>query len=71
MYLLIGKENCSRCEMIKNILSNKNIEFEYKILESFSEEERKNYIKLGKEFKQTSFPLIVKDNKVLDLKEVI
>jgi glutaredoxin len=71
MYLVIGKENCSRCEMVKNILLNKNIEFEYKKLEELPEEEGIRYKKLGREYKQLSFPLIIKDNKVYDLKEVI
>jgi glutaredoxin len=57
--------------MIKNILTNKNIEFEYKLLESLSEEEGIKYKQLGREYKQLSFPLIIKDNKVYDLKEVI
>lgn len=71
MYLLIGKENCSRCEMIKTILSSKNIEYEYRKIEDIPEEEGIKYKELGREYKQLSFPLIIKDDKVYDLKEVI
>jgi glutaredoxin len=71
MYLLIGKKNCSRCEIIKNILLNKNINYKYKLFEDLSSEEKNRYIKLAKKNNQMEFPLIIKNNQIIDFKEVV
>lgn len=71
MYTIIGTAGCSRCEMIKGILSKKGIEFEYKILSELSTEEQNKYYVLAEESKINNFPLIVKDNKIYDLQEVV
>jgi glutaredoxin len=70
MYLVIGNENCSRCEIVKNKLKNDGIPFEYILLSDFSEDERKHYIALAREAKQMAMPLIIKDDKVIALTEV-
>jgi len=71
MYLLLGKENCSRCDMIKNILTNKNIEFEYKLLNDLSNDIKFRYLAMARESKLIELPLIIKDNKIIGFKEVI
>jgi glutaredoxin len=71
MYLLIGKENCSRCDMVKNILDNKNIEYQYVILDELETEEKNKYIKMAREMKKLEMPLIIKDEFLYDVKEVI
>lgn len=71
MTLVIGKENCSSCEITKNILKNKNIEFEYKLLDSLKEEDKDKYLKLAKEGRQMSMPLIIKNQQLVTLQEVI
>lgn len=71
MILLIGKENCSRCEMVKNILNNKEISYTYKIFNELSQEDREKYMNMARQNNQLSFPIIIKDNKVVDIKEAI
>lgn len=71
MIRLIGKNGCSRCEMVKNILSNKGINFDYKKLEDLSQEEKNKYLKLARMKKQMEMPLIIKNEKIVDIKEVM
>ena len=71
MYLLLGKENCSRCEMVKNILTNKNIEFEYKLLNDLSNDIKFRYLAMARESRLIELPLIIRDNRVIDFNEII
>lgn len=71
MYLVVGKENCSRCDMVKNILNNKNVKYEYKLLDQLDENVKKEYIKLARQLGKLEMPLIIKENKLIDIKEVI
>jgi len=71
MILVIGTENCSRCNMVKNILNNKNIEYDYKLINSLSDEDKNKYINMAQCIGQMSFPLIIKDEKIITLQEVI
>ena len=70
MILLIGTENCSRCNMVKGLLNDKNINYTYKLMSDLSKEEQDRLLELARESKQTSFPLILKDNKIITLQEV-
>jgi len=71
MIKLIGKKNCSACNMSKTVLINKGIEFEYNLLEDLTQEEQDRYIALAQESNMLSLPLIVVDNKLKTLQEVI
>lgn len=71
MIKLIGKNNCSACNMTKTVLKNKGIEFEYKLLNELPQEEQDKYINLAQENDMLSLPLIVVDNKLKTLQEVI
>jgi glutaredoxin len=71
MILVIGKENCSACDMTKTILKNKGIEFEYTLLDELEEIQKKEYIKLAREQGIMSMPLIIKEDKIIKLQEVI
>lgn len=71
MYLIIGNENCSRCEVVKNILANKEIQFNYVRLNDMSDEDQQKYIELARESKRFEMPLIIKDEQILSLQEVI
>jgi glutaredoxin len=70
MYKLIGTHGCGRCEMVKGILKNKNIEFEYYYMEDLPQEEQDKYYALARENKVSSFPMIIKDEKIVELQEV-
>jgi len=71
MILILGKENCSACEMAKMVLKNKGIEFEYKLLADLESTLRKEYVKLAREQGKLSMPLIIKDKQLKTLQEVI
>ena len=70
MILVIGAENCSRCNMTKTILTNKKIKFEYQLLNSLPPEEQTNYLEIAEENNQMSFPLIFKDNELTTLQNL-
>jgi glutaredoxin len=70
MVLIVGNPNCTRCEMVKSVLDNKNIKYEYKNMIDFSSEEKSHYLELAEHAGQTSFPLIIQDNKLITLQEV-
>lgn len=70
MILVIGTEDCSRCDMVKEILNNKNIDYNYKLISEFTEDEKSNLLNMAKEAKQNSFPLILRDEKIITLQEV-
>ena len=57
--------------MVKNILTNKKIEFEYFLLDELELSDRAKYIKLVEENFQLQFPFIIKDEKLIDIKEVL
>ena len=44
MIKVIGKTGCNRCTMTKNILTNKNVEFEYLLFEDLSSDEQNKYM---------------------------
>ena len=67
---VIGSKNCGRCQMVKQILDNKSIEYKYSLLEDFSEEEQNDLINKAKNTGNMQFPLIIKDNKIITLQEV-
>jgi len=71
MILIIGTENCSKCNMVKGVLSNKGIKYEYKLFDSLSDEERQEYLKIAEEANVSSFPLIFKENKLTTLEETV
>ena len=71
MIKIIGKENCSACEMTKTILKNKGIEFEYELLAELEDSQRKEYMKIAREQGKLSMPLIIKNEQLITLQEVI
>ncbi|MDN5317855.1 MAG: Glutaredoxin [Thermoanaerobacterium sp.] len=70
MILVIGTQNCARCKSVKTILDNKNIKYEYKDISDFTKEEQDLFFDMANKEKQKSFPLIIKDNKIITLQEV-
>lgn len=71
MIKVIGKNNCSACKMTKKILDKNKIEYEYLILENLSESEQDEYINKARNAGLMSFPIILKDDEVVTVKEVL
>jgi len=70
MILVIGTDHCSRCNMTKTILTNKKIEFEYKLLDSLTPEEQKKYLNIAQENNQMSFPIIFRNDVLTTLQQL-
>jgi glutaredoxin len=68
---IIGTKNCSRCITVKNILTTKKVDFEYFLLDELGSSDQDKYMKLAKENNQLQFPLIIKDDKLIDIKDVL
>lgn len=71
MILIIGNKGCSRCEITQNLLTSKNIPFEYKMISELDNKDAALYLAMARTAKQTSFPILIKDEKVVTLQEVI
>lgn len=70
MVKLIGMNNCGKCIMTKQILENKNVEYEYILLEDLSKEKQDEYMNMAKEKRMMSMPLILKNEQLITLQEV-
>jgi glutaredoxin len=71
MIKIIGQNGCSRCAMTKILLTNKGINFTYALLEELPKEEKGKYVKEAQEKGLMNLPLIVKNDVIVDLKEVM
>lgn len=69
MILLIGRENCPRCEMTKKILNEKDINFEYRLLSDM--DNKLEVEKMAKDMGMTTLPLILNDGNLVELQEVL
>lgn len=69
MIELIGSKNCGRCQMVKTILTNGGVNFQYSILEELPKEKRNEIMAAARLVGQMSFPLIFKNNKIISLEE--
>lgn len=69
MVKIVGNDGCSRCEIVKGILKQKNIDFEYALFSEIKEvdELQKKAVEKG----VMSFPIILKDGEIVDFQEVI
>lgn len=71
MYTIIGSKNCVKCMMVKKKLDQKNIDYDYKLLEDLMPEERDSYLKIASNSKVSQMPLVFENGEILDLKEVV
>lgn len=70
MYLIIGKEKCSNCERVRIFFENKNISHKYDLIEKLSKEEQKDYKNMARKSRQLEYPIIIKDNKVINFENI-
>lgn len=71
MIKIIGIKNCSRCFMIKNILTNKKIDFDYIVYDDLSDKEKSAYDEIAKENNILNFPIIIDEkNNIIDIKDI-
>ena len=70
MIRLIGKKGCSRCEITKQILKKKGVEFNYELISELSNEEQELLNKMVQETGLMQMPLILKDGILTEIKEI-
>lgn len=70
MIVVIGTENCARCNMVKNILTNKNIKFRYTLISDYSVLDQSKYLEMAKSKGLMSFPMIFKDEELITLQQL-
>ena len=71
MIKVIGQKNCSRCDMVKNILNQHNVKYVYFLIEDLNEDEKIEYITMARETGNLQMPLIIKNEQLINLKEVM
>ena len=71
MIKVIGTENCNRCMMVKNMLNSKGIKYDYSLFSSLDENYQNTIMDMAKSQGIRSFPIIIKDNKIIDVKELM
>jgi len=68
MIVIVGKKSCSKCEMVKKLLTKRSIEFNY--IDIDSDNSGKLLDRVIKE-NDSHYPMILKDDKVVSLKDVL
>ena len=71
MIEVIGNTGCSKCIRTCKILEKNGINFSYELITELEEKEATKYKNKAKESGQQYFPIIIKNNKIVELKEVI
>ena len=71
MIKVIGTENCNRCMMVKNMLNSTGIKYDYSLFSSLDENYQNTIMDMAKSQGISSFPIIIKDNKIIDVKELM
>jgi glutaredoxin len=71
MIKVIGTHGCSRCEQVKRILQQKQIQFEYVMFGDLSESEQTHLTEWATKEGKLGLPLIIKDDCLIDMKDVI
>lgn len=71
MYSLYGNKGCNRCTIVKNLMDNKGIEYDYKQLDDLEPEEKKRIMQSAMKAGKMSLPLIMKEEQFLVLEEVV
>lgn len=70
MIELIGRRNCSICKEVKEFLKNKNIHFDYSLIEECSEYEKNELLKLADSKNIRTMPLVFVDYKLITVEEL-
>ncbi len=70
MIKVLGSKSCGRCDMIKTILNNRGVIYDYLLLEDISDLERNKYMDMAVTKGHRTMPLILKDEILISLEEV-
>lgn len=71
MIKVIGNKNCNRCEIVKNLFNQKNIDFEYLYFSDLDKKEQDELLKEAEDKGLLNFPIVIKNKTVIDAKELL
>ncbi|MFP4698670.1 MAG: glutaredoxin domain-containing protein [Eubacteriales bacterium] len=71
MLKIIGSLGCSNCEVTKMKLKNKGIDFEYILLNELSSAEQEEVLNRAKEENVNSLPILIKNKKIVKVRDVV
>lgn len=71
MVLVIGTDNCPRCDIVVNRLTQLGKDFKYLKSNEVAKGDMKQFKKNAQAKGIMSFPLIIKNDDIVELKEVI
>lgn len=69
--LILGIAGCDHCISLKRELTENGTKFEYKDFNSLSDEDQDHYLNLASNAGVKQFPIIIKNNQVLESKDMI
>lgn len=67
---VIGQVGCGKCIMIKNQLTKQGVDFYYILFNDMPQDKKDELIAKATQAGQTTFPIIIKDDKIVTLQEV-
>lgn len=70
MIRVIGNLRCLNCEIVKQTLKKKDIEFSYEIFDQLTDQEQIELSEMAKLKGIMKMPLILKDNKLITTNEL-
>jgi glutaredoxin len=70
LFVVVGIQFCNRCDVVKKILKNKNIDFVSIDFDSLDNYSQQNYMNIASSNSNHNFPLIFKNNKLITIKEI-
>ena len=71
MIEVIGNKNCAACLVTKRLLTDRGVEFEYKIYDDMPADERSRVMDIARAANALSFPIILRDGIAVKATEVI
>lgn len=71
MITVIGTNGCGQCISVKNKLEQNNIQFEYKLFNTYSDIEQDKILAMAEEKGISSFPIIIQDGEIKKVKDIL
>jgi len=71
MIKVIGTIGCQKCKQTVRELNSRDIDFSYRFLNELSDEQADKYIEKASIAGQKNFPIILKDDELVNLEEII
>lgn len=71
MVKIIGKTNCTRCELIKSKLKDEDVDFEYEYIEDLNSSQQSKIKKDSIKNKMLSFPICFVEDEMVTMEYIL